>query len=55
MNEMFCKHLKIEDITGRDIYDHPIYKYFCAKKNKETLYLMCARCKDNTIKKGDNR
>lgn len=25
------------------------------KKDKEVLYLMCVRCKDNTMKSGDNK
>ena len=51
MDEICCKHLKkIDNITGREIYDHPTYKYYCTKRNKETLYLVCVRCKDNTTK-----
>lgn len=50
MDEICCKHLKKEDTYDRDIYGHPIYKYYCTKRNKETLFLVCVRCKDNTTK-----
>lgn len=55
MDEVYCKYLKIVDISGRDIYDHPTYKYYCTKRDKEILYLMCVRCKDNTMKSGGNK
>lgn len=47
MNED-CKYLKIEDIIDRDIYDHPTYKFYCTKKNKEIFHL-CYRCKEYTM------
>lgn len=53
MDEIYCKYLKIKDVTTwhGDVFDHPTYKYYCAKKNnKEVLYLICIRCKDNTTK-----
>lgn len=43
-----CKYLKIEDVIGCDIYDHPTYKFYCTKKNKEVFRLMCYRCKEYT-------
>lgn len=55
MDEIYCEHLRIEDTYNRDIYGHPKCKYYCAKKDKEVLYLMCVRCKDNTMKSDDNR
>lgn len=57
MDEIYCKYLKIEDVTPwhGDVFDHPTYKYYCTKKSKEVLYLMCIRCKDNTLKSGDNK
>lgn len=54
MDEICCKHLKMEDTYDRDIYGHPIYKYYCTKRNKETLFLVCIRCKDNTTKEEVN-
>lgn len=49
MNEIYCKHFKIEEVTGKDIYSHPTYKYYCTKKNKEVLRFMCYRCKEYTM------
>ena len=43
-----CKYLTIEDVIGCDIYDHPTYKFYCTKKNKEVLRFMCYRCKEYT-------
>ena len=53
MDEIYCKYFKIEEVTGKDIYGHLTYKYYCTKKNKEVFYLMCIRCKDNTIKENN--
>lgn len=55
MDEIYCKYFKIEEVTGKDIYGHLTYKYYCTKKSKEVFYLMCIRCKDNTLKSGDNK
>lgn len=53
MDEICCKYLKFKDVTTwhGDVFDHPTYIYYCLKKQKEVLYLMCIRCKDNTAKK----
>lgn len=50
MDEIYCKHLKIKEIIGKDIYSHLTYKYYCTKRNKEIFFLTCIRCKDNTAK-----
>lgn len=43
-----CKYLKIEDTTSwhGDVFDHPTYKYYCIKKNKELSFgiLQCHKC-----------
>lgn len=43
-----CKYLKIKDATSwhGDVFDHPTYKYYCIKKNKELLFgiLQCHKC-----------
>lgn len=50
MDEIYCRHFKIEEVTSKDIYGNLIYKYYCTKRNKETFFLTCIRCKDNTAK-----
>jgi hypothetical protein len=43
-----CKYLKIEDVTfwHGDVFDHPSYKYYCTKKNKDLPFgiLQCHKC-----------
>lgn len=45
-----CIYLKTTDtsINNNDIFDHPSYKYFCNKKNKEIIPCIC--CKTNKCK-----
>lgn len=57
-----CKYLKIEDVTPwhGDVFDHPTYKYYCIKKNKELSFgiLQCHKCtkynKGETTNKGES-
>lgn len=46
-----CKNLIIKDITPRngDVFDHPIYEYFCKLTKKKIMphvHWNCKRCKD---------
>lgn len=50
MDETYCKYLIKEGVSGQDIFDHPTYKFYCTKNDQEILYLLCARCKNNTTK-----
>lgn len=45
---MECKYCRIEDVTSwhGDIFDHPDYKYYCARQDKikEIFSWTCSKC-----------